>query len=58
VRTSKPAPGVERVQAPGDPERARRAANAGTCPLPADVLEKLVAVGSRLGVPTASITTR
>jgi LDH2 family malate/lactate/ureidoglycolate dehydrogenase len=58
VRTSKPAPGFDRVQAPGDPERARRAANASACPLPADVIEKLVAVGSRLGVPTASITTR
>jgi hypothetical protein len=32
--------------------------DASTCPLPADVLEKLVAAGQRFGVPTASITKR
>jgi LDH2 family malate/lactate/ureidoglycolate dehydrogenase len=58
VRGSKPASGVERVHAPGDVERARREANAGTCPLPADVLEKLVAAGQRFGVPAASLTTQ
>lgn len=55
VRESKPAPGVERVYAPGDVEAARRTANAGACPVPADVLEKLVAVGQRCGVPTAPL---
>ena len=58
VRGSKPASGVERVHAPGDVERARREANAGTCPLPADVFEKLVAAGQRFGVPAASLTTQ
>jgi LDH2 family malate/lactate/ureidoglycolate dehydrogenase len=56
VRESRPAPGVDRVYAPGDIEAARREANGGACPVPADVLEKLVAVGERLGVPTASLT--
>jgi LDH2 family malate/lactate/ureidoglycolate dehydrogenase len=55
VRESKPAPRVERVYAPGDVEAARREANAGACPVQADVLEKLVAVGKRLGVPTAPL---
>jgi LDH2 family malate/lactate/ureidoglycolate dehydrogenase len=58
VRGSKPASGVERVYAPGDIEIARRTANASTCPLPTDVLEKLVAAGKRFGVPTASISKR
>jgi LDH2 family malate/lactate/ureidoglycolate dehydrogenase len=57
VRGSRPAPGAARVFAPGDVEAARREANAGACPLPADVLEKLVAVGRRFGVPAASLTT-
>ncbi len=56
VRDSKPAPGVERVYAPGDIEAARRAANGGACPVAADVHEKLVAVGRRFGVPTDSLT--
>jgi len=58
VRDSKPASGVDRVYAPGDIELARRKTNAGACPLPADVLEKLVAAGQRFGVPTASLTTQ
>lgn len=58
VRGSKPASGVERVYAPGDIEIARRKSNAGACPLPADVLEKLVAVGKRFDVPTASLSTQ
>jgi LDH2 family malate/lactate/ureidoglycolate dehydrogenase len=58
VRGSKPSPGVDRVYAPGDIELARRTANAGTCPLPPDVLEKLVAAAKRYDVPTASLFTR
>ena len=57
VRDSKPAPGVTRVYAPGDLESARRMANGRACPLPADVLEKLVAAGERLGVSAASLNT-
>lgn len=57
MRGSRPAPGVERVYAPGDLEAARRGANAGACPVPADVLEKLVAIGKRFDVPTARLTT-
>lgn len=58
VRRSRPALGIDRVYAPGDLEAARSAANAGSCPLPADVLEKLVATGTRFGVPAASLITQ
>lgn len=53
VRDSKPVPGVAQVYAPGDVEAARRRANGGACPLPADVIDRLVAVGRRLGVSAA-----
>jgi LDH2 family malate/lactate/ureidoglycolate dehydrogenase len=50
VRDSKPAPGVDRVHAPGDIERLRRESAAGTCAIPPDVREQLVACGAKAGV--------
>ncbi len=51
IRRSKPAPETARVYAPGDLERERRAANGDACPVPAEVIDKLVACGARIGVP-------
>ncbi len=50
IRRSKTAPQTARVYAPGDVERERRAANGDACPVPAEVIEKLVACGARIGV--------
>jgi len=50
IRASKRAPGTERVYAPGDLERARRAASAGECPLTPDVLSKLKECAAKVGV--------
>ena len=50
IRASKRAPGAERVYAPGDLERARRAENAAECPLPPDVLAKLKECAAKVGV--------
>jgi len=50
IRNAKRAPGVERIYAPGDLERARRAENAGECPLPPEVLAKLNECAARVGV--------
>jgi LDH2 family malate/lactate/ureidoglycolate dehydrogenase len=50
IRRSKRAPGVERIYSPGDLERARRAANAGECPLAPDVLAKLKECAAKVGV--------
>jgi LDH2 family malate/lactate/ureidoglycolate dehydrogenase len=41
IRQSKPAAGTRRLFAPGDLERARRAAGAGRCVLASEVLEQL-----------------
>lgn len=41
TRGAKRAPGSDTVYAPGDLERARRAANAGEAPVPQDVINKL-----------------
>jgi LDH2 family malate/lactate/ureidoglycolate dehydrogenase len=50
IRNSTRAPGVERIYAPGDLERARRAENAGECPLAPDVLAKLKQCAAKVGV--------
>lgn len=49
IRRSRRAPGVERLYAPGDLERARRAANGGECRLPPEVLGKLNECAARVG---------
>lgn len=41
TRTAKRAQGSEAIYAPGDLERARRAANGDECPVPQDVINKL-----------------
>jgi LDH2 family malate/lactate/ureidoglycolate dehydrogenase len=50
IRSSKRAPGTERIYAPGDLERTRREANGADCPLAPDVLAKLNECAARLGV--------
>jgi LDH2 family malate/lactate/ureidoglycolate dehydrogenase len=50
IRSSKPSAGTGTIYAPGDLERARRAENAGECPLPPDVLAKLRECAAKLGV--------
>jgi len=50
IRASKRAPGTERVYAPGDLERACRAASAGECPLAPDVLAKLKECAAKVGI--------
>jgi uncharacterized oxidoreductase len=50
-----PAPGVERVLVPGDPERLSRERRARDgVPVPAATWEELLAIGDRFGVPLAS----
>jgi LDH2 family malate/lactate/ureidoglycolate dehydrogenase len=41
TRNAKRAPGADTIYAPGDLERARRAANAHECPLPPEVMNQL-----------------
>jgi LDH2 family malate/lactate/ureidoglycolate dehydrogenase len=55
IRGSKRAPGAERVYAPGDIEIERREKSADACPVPKDVLKKLIECGGRLGVATTAI---
>lgn len=55
IRSARPAPGTDRVYAPGDLELARRAANAARCQIPPDVLDKLVGIAKKLDVPAAII---
>jgi LDH2 family malate/lactate/ureidoglycolate dehydrogenase len=55
IRNAKPAPGTERIYAPGDLEAARRAQNHVDCAVPDDVLAKLTACAERVGVAPASI---
>jgi LDH2 family malate/lactate/ureidoglycolate dehydrogenase len=50
IRNARRAPGTERIYAPGDLERARRAQNAEECPVPAEVLAKLKECAAKLGV--------
>jgi LDH2 family malate/lactate/ureidoglycolate dehydrogenase len=50
IRNARRAPGTERIYAPGDLERARRAENAGECPLAPDVLSKLKECAAKVGV--------
>jgi LDH2 family malate/lactate/ureidoglycolate dehydrogenase len=50
IRKARRAPGTERIYAPGDLERARRAENAGECPLVPDVLSKLKECAAKVGV--------
>jgi LDH2 family malate/lactate/ureidoglycolate dehydrogenase len=50
IRSSKRAPGAERIYAPGDLERARSAENAGDCPVPPEVLAKLKECAAKVGV--------
>jgi len=49
IRRSRRAPGAERIYAPGDLERARRAANGGECRVPPEVLGKLKECAARVG---------
>jgi LDH2 family malate/lactate/ureidoglycolate dehydrogenase len=50
IRSSRRAPGVERVYAPGERERARRAENGEECLLPPELLSKLKECGAKVGV--------
>lgn len=50
IRNSRRASGVERVHAPGDRERARRAENGEECLLAPELLAKLKECGARVGV--------
>jgi LDH2 family malate/lactate/ureidoglycolate dehydrogenase len=50
IRSSKRAAGTATLYAPGDLERARRAANAGECPLAPEVLAKLKQCAAKVGV--------
>jgi LDH2 family malate/lactate/ureidoglycolate dehydrogenase len=50
IRNARRAAGSERIYAPGDLERARRAGNAGECPLAPDVLSKLKECAAKVGV--------
>ncbi len=50
VRNSRPAPGVERVYAPGEPAWRTLQQNGGTCPVAVDVVKELRKTAGRLGV--------
>jgi LDH2 family malate/lactate/ureidoglycolate dehydrogenase len=50
IRTSRRAPGVERIYAPGDRERARRAESGDECLLAPGLLAKLKECGAKVGV--------
>jgi LDH2 family malate/lactate/ureidoglycolate dehydrogenase len=50
IRNSRRAPGVERIYAPGDRERARRSENGEECLLAPDLLAKLKECGLKVGV--------
>ena len=50
IRNSRRAPGVERIYAPGDRERARRADNGEECLLPPELVAKLKECGAKVGV--------
>jgi len=50
IRSSRRAPGVERIYAPGDRERARRAENGEECLLPPELLAKLKECAAKVGV--------
>ncbi len=50
IRSSKRAPGAQRIYSPGDLERARSDGNAGECPLSPEVLAKLKQCAAKVGV--------
>jgi LDH2 family malate/lactate/ureidoglycolate dehydrogenase len=50
IRESQPAPGTDRIYAPGDLERARRAASGERCTVSAEVASQLADCGRRLGI--------
>ena len=50
IRDSRRAPGVERIYAPGDRERARRAENGEECLLDPELLARLKECGKKIGV--------
>jgi LDH2 family malate/lactate/ureidoglycolate dehydrogenase len=49
IRDARRGPGNDRIYAPGDLEQARRAANAGECPLAPEVVAKLNECAARVG---------
>lgn len=51
IRQSKKAPGTERIYAPGDLERSRRAANGDLCPISTELAEQLNQLAQQAGVP-------
>lgn len=54
VKSSRPAPGVEEVMAPGDPERKTRARrSAGGIPVAAETLERIFEAGGEMGLDPA-----
>ena len=53
IRDSRRVPGVERIYAPGDRERARRAEHGEECLLAPELLAKLKECGARVGVEQA-----
>lgn len=50
IRNSKKAPGIERIYAPGDLERARHAANGTVCPISTELADQLNALAQQAGV--------
>lgn len=52
VRSSRRAPGNDRVYAPGDLERARKASCGSTCALSANLPEQLNALAEEVGIPS------
>jgi LDH2 family malate/lactate/ureidoglycolate dehydrogenase len=50
IRNSKRAPGVERIFAPGDRERAQPSESGDECPLTPELLAKLREAGAKVGV--------
>ena len=50
IRSSKPAPGIDRVRIPGDPAAEAMGRNAGTCHLPAATIAALADLARRLSV--------
>lgn len=52
IRASKKAPGIDEIYAPGDLERARRAANGGKVPMSLDLVDQLNELAREAGVVT------
>lgn len=56
IRTSKSAPGTDRIYAPGDLERSRRTKNGGTCSISSDLANQLNQLARDSGVAAQLIS--